>query len=386
MTYEFDVFALMGNDSTFTHDSGPGIPIYTPTDPEAESHTSSSVSALCNSVRENLEDLETHQWVESDIQDLSQMCSRMQESITWIREIIQASESSSDEDAVEQELGVGSRATTPELSASLLAPTPTDDAPTVLEVPSTTVQQSTSEGAPFALVTNLRRARRKRQPQAKHQPPSKGPLSSKRPSTRLIVRFPGQPVPPDVRPHPTNFRNALNEALQMPAVDSIQYTRNGQLVLHTRAPHTAAQLALLSDQMWPVIQTALQMGDTPRRPAFEPDDAWTRIVIHNVPVPIWDGKADHDTTHKNIIRDLYAANALPAHSVQQARWLCHKEEAQRRVTSSTPTSPTFVTLMLAILDTDVAAKLRHTGVTASGAHCKVSGYRRPKSAESRRQS
>jgi len=115
----------------------------------------------------------------------------------------------------------------------------------------------------------------------------------------------------------------------MRAIESIQYSRAGQLILHVHHPYTAPQLAPLADQLWPVVQTAFHIADMPHQPIFEPDDAWTRIVVHHVPVPIWDNKKNVQATHEEMIQDFCHANSLPVETVRQMRWLCTKDKEVR---------------------------------------------------------
>jgi len=101
----------------------------------------------------------------------------------------------------------------------------------------------------------------------------------------------------------------------MDAVESIEYSQAGQLVLRAAAPHTAANLAALTDQIWPVIRASLCMDNNMEKPIFEPDDSWKRIVIHNVPIPIWDGKKDLQATQDEMRREICRANSLPDRSI-----------------------------------------------------------------------
>ena len=50
------------------------------------------------------------------------------------------------------------------------------------------------------------------------------------PSTRLVVHFPGQPIPSEVCPHPATFRDELNKAINMNAVESMEPPQADRIV------------------------------------------------------------------------------------------------------------------------------------------------------------
>lgn len=135
------------------------------------------------------------------------------------------------------------------------------------------------------------------------------------------------------------------------------------------------QLAALSNQLWPVIQRALRIADTPECPIFEPDDTWTRIVLHSVPLPVWDNKRDHQMRQDIMIKDLCHANSLPEEAVRQVHWLCCHEEVATRIHSSTAATPTFVSIMVALLGPNTATPLRKCGAVISGTCCRVTSYK-----------
>ena len=293
--------------------------IYTPLDPNADFPQGEILYEKSRTIRSILVDLKIYRLDENDLEDLHRIRYHAQSIVDWITDIKAAYRNSQEEETIEHKLaddGPTPETETPDIPTPPSPPKAHEHAPAAAEQPQITAtqhQQPADEDRPFTLVTNPRRKRR--QPHPKHQYFRRPSLSSKQPSTRLIVRIPGQTIPPDARPHPAVFRDELNTALHMPAVDSVQYTRSGQLALHTRAPYTAAQLALLSSQIWPAIRAALRIESTLSCPVFEPNEAWTSIVIHGVPIPIWDGKADQETTHKAIVDEICTANGLLSQSI-----------------------------------------------------------------------
>ena len=359
--------------------------LYVPPDINEDLPQGEALYTISRNIRDILIDLKSHRLHDTDIPDLDRIHDRTRNITNWIADIINSFENNHDEDIIEQELTQETVDASPVLEPDISKPTPPLNTTTTVPTSTNDTQPTTITQA-HAPTANL--------PQAAQQPNSTKQRAQKRPrrvararthhqerttpttaSTRLVVRFAGDGIPADVRPHPATFRDSLNTALHMRAVEGIQYSRAGQLILHTLHPYTAQQLAPLADQMWPVIQAAFRIADTPHRPIFEPDDAWTRIVVHQVPVPVWDGKKDAQATHEEMTRDLCQANLLPAEAVRQMRWLCSKDEEARRIQSSTSTSPTFVSIMLALHGPNIATALWKRGVVASGALCAVTNYK-----------
>ena len=335
---------------------------------------------------ESLDDLKSRLIFDDELEHLRAMRSCLQEGISWIAELLGDNDRpASDEDARAQ---TPDRVTGKHTSLPVPAVTPPAHTPTEPNTITTTTDAMPPAPQPSTRVPNaMPKPPHMHQPQNSRLRPHllQQAQTSKPPSTRLVVRFTGSMTALTTRPHPSVFRDELNEVTRIRAIESIEYSRAGQLILRAAAPHTAADLAALSDQIWPVIRASLQMDDNTEKPSFEPDDTWMRLVIHNTPVPIWDGKKDLRTTQKDMREEICRANSLPAHSVAQFRWLCSEKDAEERTRLSSATSPTTTTIMMALHVGSTAALLRKHGAVAFGAHCNVSTYRpRHRLATSRR--
>jgi len=291
----------------------------------------SRIARAREDIDEILESLKGRLYLDYDIEDLEQLQTRLKEGVTWVSKGLRDMRDDSDLDETEDIIDE-SLALEPECDASpdkLTPPPTTMTTPTVSSIikdtqPDIPTQTLTRTVSPTPNGTKQPNTEARRNPATRHQkkrPHTRtqnyGRNTTTGPSTRLVVRFPGQTIPAEVRPHPATFRDELNKAINMKAIESIQYSRTGQLILQTRSPHTAVQLAALSNQLWPVIQAALRIGDTPERPIFEPDDTWTRIVVHQVPLPVWDGKRDSRATQELMTQDLCHTNSIPAETIRR---------------------------------------------------------------------
>ncbi|KZV78055.1 hypothetical protein EXIGLDRAFT_734085 [Exidia glandulosa HHB12029] len=209
--------------------------------------------------------------------------------------------------------------------------------------------------------------------QRAHTLPSRTPRrsDSRARSTRLIIRFPG---PLEKRQlHPATVRDSLNDALHDRWVSAVDLSRGGHLVLRTRAPFTARQLAVHGDLIWTVIQKTFELPDE-MHPLFEPDDQWTSIVVHRVPLPIWDD-ARAAELRTNFFSEVCEWNGLDPKSLKKERFLCKEDDLAHRVQGSSRTTPQRVSVMLTVSDTAAAHRLLQTGVFWQGSHCRASLYR-----------
>jgi len=329
------------------------------------------IKLAIDEIEDALDPLTRETFGEWHIKELEELHKCLQENAAWVSDMLRKVREE-EEDTIDESLALepeSSDESTPPSPTTPTTPTPAQDLQAVL--PTQTHKPTTNPSHAAQRPNNNK-------PQSQKRRPTRAPQkrTTTGPSTRLVVRFTGQGIPANVRPHPATLRDELNEALRMRAIEGIQYSRTGQLVLHTRDPYTARQLAPLADQLWPVIQAAFRIADTPHRPIFEPDDAWTRIVVHQVPVPIWDSKRDSQAAHDEMARDFCHANSLPMEAVRHMRWLCSKDEQERRTEASTTASPTFVSIMVALHGPNTTTTtLRNKGVVMSGAHCRVTDYR-----------
>ncbi|KZV83607.1 hypothetical protein EXIGLDRAFT_842823 [Exidia glandulosa HHB12029] len=197
-----------------------------------------------------------------------------------------------------------------------------------------------------------------------------------RPAARLIVRYGdtgvlrGRP-----RPHPAIFRHSLNDALGGEWIAGIGYSRNGQLILHTKAPFTAQQLALRGDVLRPVIRSAFALEGDPR-PLFETDDEWSKIVVHRVPLPVSGNPSEAlNVKLQAFFMDVCTSNSFDPKVVRRMQPLCPKEKEEDYFRQSTAQAPQHLSVLLCISDTNLARRLLNHGAFWQGSHCRVSRYR-----------
>jgi hypothetical protein len=180
------------------------------------------------------------------------------------------------------------------------------------------------------------------------------------PASRLILRYDTPPVKP---PHPYEVRSALNEALPPNTrVAGVNYSRRGHVVLHARAPSSAASLMAHKDTILKVVESQLRLGVEPK---LDLGERWHKVVCHRVPIP----------------RDKQGER-LPQHVGHElARWndvdgegrdylagmaLCQKEVLGKR---------DFLTIRITVKREETAKRLCSTGAFLFGSHCRVSVYR-----------
>jgi len=347
---------------------------------------------LCENLDDILCDLKKRIYHDHDLLDLEKLQHLLQRSTEWIEDVLRKTRDEDDDDLfIDTSLtlipdSIDDGDTTP-----TTAPTPLPSITAPLTTKSTETTTPTYANSPDTDRSTAARPPngRLKQPDTgignhhstKHQkrrrarPQYQRPTTNSQPSMRLVVRFPSQPIPSAIRPHPATFRDELNKAINMHAIKSIEYSRSGRLILHTCDPYTADQLASHSDKLWPVIQAALRIGDTPHQPILEPSGTWDRIVIHRVPLPVWDNKKNLQATREEMSRELCRTNLLSAQNVRRVHWLCTKEDEETRVCSSTAASPTYVSIMVALSGPSTATSLRKQGAVLFGAHCRVTDYK-----------
>jgi len=320
-----------------------------------------------------LRELKDKSYDDEDIPNLTTLQLHLKESLKWVNDILNRKKDAS-EDEIDASLTISTdtekdeHTTPPTVTPPLTLTSATGRSTrTTAHANSSTMQHGT--GSKWHTTTRHQKPHRQAKGQRQQQEPSR------QPSTRLLVHIPGRKIPLTARPHPATFRDQLNKAVGMRAIESTSYSRAGQLVLHSSNPYTAEQLASQSDQLWPSIQTVLGIKDTALQPVFEPDDAWARIVIHQVPLPVWDGTKSARATKEAITHEFCETNSIPVTAVRRMHWLCSKEITETRVQSLTTNSPAFISIMIALSGPDMATPLRKKGVVMLGAHCKVTDYK-----------
>ncbi|KZV95553.1 hypothetical protein EXIGLDRAFT_834258 [Exidia glandulosa HHB12029] len=198
--------------------------------------------------------------------------------------------------------------------------------------------------------------------------------SCRSPSMRLIVRYPTSDVLQNsLRPHPATLTSALNKALDADYVSAISYSHRGQLILHTHAPYDAQQLAQHSDKIQHVLRSVHALA-TDMTPTLETGETWSKVVVHNVPLPICSGASDVLNLDA-LLADVCASNGLHTAAIRVARPLCPRNTLEHRFRASTSSSPQFVPILLGFSDSDAASQLLRNGLVWQYAHCRVSRYR-----------
>jgi len=207
-----------------------------------------------------LQELKDTSYDDEDIPNLKTLQLHLKESLKMVNDILNRKKDAS-EDEIEVSLTISTDAekdehTTPPTVAPPLTLTSATarSTRTTAHTNSSTVQHGTA--SKWRTTTRHQKPHRQAKDQRQQQ------KTSRQPSTRLLVHIPGHKIPLTARPHPATFRDQLNKAVGMRTIESISYSRAGQLVLHSSNPYTAEQLASQSDRLWPSIQTVLGIKDT----------------------------------------------------------------------------------------------------------------------------
>ncbi|KAJ6474092.1 hypothetical protein DFH09DRAFT_1136965, partial [Mycena vulgaris] len=205
-------------------------------------------------------------------------------------------------------------------------------------------------------------------PRLPDKAPPPPPTASRSAPQRLILRFANSSVIKSI-PDPQQFRDSLNEALNGASkLRGVNRSRGGNLILHTQNPYTAVQLREHEQTIWGMVRSyfALQERDRPR---FHLDKPWQRVVIHRVPVTT-------TSTSRSLVEELRWSNegigALA--DVMGVRDLCSIEGLQKRREGLRQGVPQETSLMLMLLNVDVARRFLREGVFLYGSHCRVSVY------------
>ncbi|EJD33255.1 hypothetical protein AURDEDRAFT_177671 [Auricularia subglabra TFB-10046 SS5] len=138
-------------------------------------------------------------------------------------------------------------------------------------------------------------------------------------TSRLFVRYRDAPDP-QCRPHPKTIVRTLNNCFEDPVLRAVSYTRDNQLILHTILPFSAQHLIgydkMLQDTIGPLL---FPSATTPPVPTFDTGEAWSKVVLRGVPLPIWGTKSTVDRQLRALSSDLCASNNLSSSSVQLVR-------------------------------------------------------------------
>ncbi|KAJ6602588.1 hypothetical protein DFH09DRAFT_1125162, partial [Mycena vulgaris] len=189
--------------------------------------------------------------------------------------------------------------------------------------------------------------------------PSPTPRRQSRSSPhRLILRW--TVSPPAITQHTsvTAMTAVLDDATferHSPShIQGVNWTSNGNLVIHTRAPYTASQLkSLHGDAVVEIVKR--ECGFT--GPAvLEADSPWVQLVVHGVPAQPLVTSLEFEQ------EEFWTA----LEKVKAIRLLCRNEELETRERLS---------LRLTFGDANAANRMLSSGTFFFGTHCRVSRYR-----------
>ncbi|KAJ7169295.1 hypothetical protein C8R43DRAFT_1121175 [Mycena crocata] len=188
---------------------------------------------------------------------------------------------------------------------------------------------------------------------------------------RLTLRF-TIPPEPEERASPdllTQNLCMLTSTLDFrDRVAGVNWTHNGNLVIHTRAPYTALQLRdtfVGDDRLACTVGAACRpgsLGENPFGGELELDTPWTRVVLHGVPA----GDVNRYLDGSSALWDALDRTGVCRQEVKAIRVLCPEEELTERDSFA---------LSLTIGDTGLAQRMLSSGVFLFGTHCGVSRYR-----------
>jgi len=146
-------------------------------------------------------------------------------------------------------------------------------------------------------------------------------------------------------------------------------TRSGNLVIHTKAPYTAAQLKLHTRDIHYNAKAIPGFSPPDDTPLAELDVPWHGLVIHGLPTlslreAYYSGDA-YDNS-KNIWDSLEKETGIPQTEIRDLRILCREGEEEKQ---------SFLSLRVMVEDPAVRDRLIKDGAFLLGTHCRVSQYR-----------
>jgi len=161
---------------------------------------------------------------------------------------------------------------------------------------------------------------------------------------RLIVRWPGHPVPQSSNSL-QNFISSLKKRVRPYyqrhtclnlELAGANVTRSGNIVIHTKAPHTASQL--LDAIQLSGIEDVTHAGEhipgficpIDILPEIELDKPWFGVVIHNIPAqPLLESYQGREAM-ENLWDVVPNQTGLPPQDIRDIRVLCREEDLEKR--------------------------------------------------------
>jgi hypothetical protein len=141
----------------------------------------------------------------------------------------------------------------------------------------------------------------------------------------------------------------------------VNYTRAGNIVLHTRAPSSAKLLAEHSKTIAKVLP--LYIGVKPI--SFDIGEHWHHVVCHHVPVP----EDKRESLDDEVNKELVEWNKVEGEGKDYVSsfMLWQKEDLEQR---------DFVTVRITLKNKETAQHLHSQGTFLFGLHCQVAVYHR----------
>ena len=218
------------------------------------------------------------------------------------------------------------------------------------------------------------------QPQSQfpRPPPQQKRHSSRHSPHRLIIRWPGRAIPSTATALTVFIDNlegdinpdfAIGRRPHTRRIAAANVTRSGNLVIHTKAPYTAAQLKLHIQDIHDNAKAIPGFSPPDDLPLVELDVPWHGLVIHGLPTlslhdAYYTGEAYDD--NKNIWDSLEKETGILQTEIRDLRILCREGEEEKR---------SFLSLRVMVEDPAICDRLTKDGAFLLGTHCRVSKYR-----------
>ena len=200
---------------------------------------------------------------------------------------------------------------------------------------------------------------------------------------RLIVRWPGHPIPTSSIAL-DNFVRNLDAAISgivrrgsnfQSRIAGANITKSGNLIIHTTAPFTAAQLRDYGKDIRDCSDYIPGFDAPPScLPEFELDVPWHGVVMHDLPavslIAAYEGDRGDDEDALGIWEALEKEAGIPQEQIRDVCILCHEDQEKQERLS----------LQVMLEDVSICDHLCCNGTFLIGTHCHVSRYcpcRRP---------
>ncbi|EJD39458.1 hypothetical protein AURDEDRAFT_171459 [Auricularia subglabra TFB-10046 SS5] len=238
-------------------------------------------------------------------------------------------------------------------------PTPKPTAPTATMTPSPSSTQP-SLPAPVPLLPPT---------------PHNAPHLEKPRATRLSVRYHSVPSPHH-RPRPETIVRSINTHFKRDVLAAVSYSRDDQLVLHTKLPYTAQDLLADTKALRCALDTTLfPTASEKPSPVFDAGDPWHKVVLHGVPLPVWQSGTTMDRQLQTLASAIRSSGNFTSNCIQLLRPLCPRAEQDRIFQASTDTSLRQMSILVCLSDSAAASQLLHQGTIIQSAYCRATRYR-----------